>query len=102
VSVQDDQVNPQKLGPCGDEGTAASTGIVTAFAPGDTVTITIDETIFHPGHYRVALAVADRSELPDEPPVTPGETPCGSVPVAVPPAFPVLADGALEHAVPLS
>jgi len=100
--IQDADGNPQKTGPCGDEGTAAPSGIVTAFAPGDTVTITIDETIFHPGHYRVALAVADRSELPDEPPVTPGETACGSVPIAMPPAFPVLADGALVHAAPFS
>src|SRR5580765_1701266 len=47
--IQDADGNPQKTGPCGDEGTAAPSGIVTAFAPGDTVTITIDETIFHPG-----------------------------------------------------
>jgi hypothetical protein len=100
--VLDDLGNPQKTGPCGDEGTAAASGVVTTFAPGDTVTITLDEAIFHPGHYRVALAVADRSELPDEPPVTPGETACGSVPVAMPPAFPVLADGALEHTAPFS
>jgi Lytic polysaccharide mono-oxygenase, cellulose-degrading len=100
--VQDSDGNPQKIGPCGEEGTAAPSGIVTAFAPGDTVTITIDETIFHPGHYRVALAVADRSELPAEPPVTPGETACGSVPIATSPALPVLADGALEHTAPFS
>jgi hypothetical protein len=64
--------DPQKLGPCGDEGAVADTGVVTAFSAGDTITITIDETIFHPGHYRVALAVNDRSELPAEPIVTPG------------------------------
>ena len=65
---QDSLGSPQKLGPCGDEddGTSASTptGVVTAYQVGDTVTITIDETIFHPGHYRIALAVNDRSELP--------------------------------------
>jgi hypothetical protein len=94
--------DPQKVGPCGDEGPAAETGIVTAYSPGDTVTITLDETIFHPGHYRVALAVNDRSELPAEPPVSPGATPCGSVPVQDPPAFPVLADGALQHTTPFS
>lgn len=95
--AQDALGSPQKLGPCGDEGTAAETGAVTAFSPGDTVTITLDETIFHPGHYRVALAVNDRSELPAEPAVTPGATPCGSVPILDSPAFPVLADGVLEH-----
>ncbi len=100
--AQDALGSPQKLGPCGDEGIAAETGVVTAFSPGDTITITLDETIFHPGHYRVALAVNDRSELPAEPTVTPGATPCGSVPILNPPAFPVLADGVLEHTDPFS
>ena len=94
--------DPQKLGPCGDEGAAAATGAVTAFAPGETITITIDEVIFHPGHYRVALAVNDPSELPPEPVVTPGATDCGSVPIMDPVVFPVLVDGALLHAQPFS
>src|SRR5262245_63894438 len=75
---QDALGGPQKVGPCGEEGTAAATGAVTAYAPGETITITLDETIFHPGHYRVSLAVNDRSELPPEPVVTPGDSPCGS------------------------
>jgi hypothetical protein len=75
---------------------------VTAFSAGETITITLDETIFHPGHYRVALAVSDRSELPAEPPVTAGATDCGSVPIMTPPVFPVLADGALQHTSPFS
>jgi MYXO-CTERM domain-containing protein len=70
---------------------------VTAFARGATITVTIDEKIFHPGHYRIALAVGDRSELPAEPVVTPASTPCGSVDVQDPPVFPVLADGIFEH-----
>jgi hypothetical protein len=97
---QDALGNPQKVGPCGEEDSDPLTGAVTAFAPGETITITLDETIFHPGHYRVALAVNDRSELPDEPPVTPGATACGSAPVMDPPVFPVLADGALRHTYP--
>jgi len=100
--VQDDFGSPQKTGPCGDEGTAATTGVVTPFSPGETITITLDETIFHGGHYRVALAVNDRSELPAPPPVTPGDTDCGSAPIMMPPVFPVLVDGALEHTVPFS
>jgi hypothetical protein len=99
---QDFLGNPQKTGPCGDEGTAATTGTVTPFAPGETITITLDETIFHPGHYRVSLAVLDRSELPAEPPVTPGDTPCGTGPIMAPPVFPVLADGALLHTDPFA
>jgi hypothetical protein len=91
--------DPQKMGPCGDvDSPAAPTGIVTAFSPGGRITITIDEAIYHPGHYRVALAVNDRSELPAEPPVTPGQyTDCGSAAIMDPPVFPVLADGMLQH-----
>jgi Dictyostelium (slime mold) repeat len=100
--TQDALGNPQKVGPCGEEDSDPPTGVVTVFAPGETITITLDETIFHPGHYRVALAVNDRSELPDEPPVTPGVTACGSAPVMDPPVFPVLADGALRHTYPFS
>lgn len=94
--------NPQKAPPCGDDGTAVMTNIVTPYQAGDTVTITIDETVFHPGHYRIALAVDDISELPDPPPVTPADTPCGSAPIQQPPVFPVLADGVFEHTEPFT
>ena len=94
--------DPQKMGPCGDDDDPASTtGVVTAFSPGETITITVDEAIYHPGHYRVALAVNDRIELPAEPAVTAGQyTDCGSVPIQDPPQFPVLADGMLPHTQP--
>lgn len=94
--------DPQKTGPCGDEGTAPMTGAVTAYRTGQTITIRFRETIFHPGHYRVALATNDRSELPAVPPVTPGSTDCGSVPIMDPPVFPVLGDGLLPHTSPLT
>jgi hypothetical protein len=87
---------PQKLGPCGDEGGGTPTGIVTAYHPGDTVTITVNEVVFHPGHYRIALAT-DPSMLPAEPPVTADSTPCGSAPIESPAAYPVLADGVFLH-----
>src|SRR4029450_290594 len=61
---QDSSGLPQKSAPCGqaDPGLpAAPTGIVTPFAQGDTVTVTINETIFHPGHYRVALSTTGQS-----------------------------------------
>jgi hypothetical protein len=98
-TTQDGLGMPQKAPPCGDptvEATGSVTGTITALHPGETVTITIDEVIFHPGHYRIALA-SDRSLLPPEPPVTAASTPCGSVPVQNPPVFPVLADGVFEH-----
>ncbi len=94
--------DPQKAPPCGDEGNAVGTGVITSFQGGDTITITIDETIFHPGHYRIALAVNDISELPEEPPVTPNNTPCGTVPIMNPPVFPVLADGVFVHEDPFA
>lgn len=93
--------DPQKAPPCGDDGTATPSGDVTAFQTGSTITITIRETIFHPGHYRVALA-PDPSMLPEEPPVTAGTTPCGSTTIMDPPVFPVLADGVLVHTAPFS
>ncbi|MBC8067578.1 MAG: hypothetical protein IAG13_04520, partial [Deltaproteobacteria bacterium] len=94
---QDGLGDPQKAPPCGDNGASVATGIVTAFQGGDTVTITIDETIYHPGHYRVALAINDPSELPPEPVVTPGDTPCGTTEIMDPAVFPVLADGVWPH-----
>jgi MYXO-CTERM domain-containing protein len=89
--------DPQKAPPCGDDGTATATNVVTAFQGGETITVTIDETIYHPGHYRIALAINDPSELPEEPPVTPGNQACGTAPIMSPPVFPVLADGVFEH-----
>jgi len=93
--------DPQKLGPCGEEGTATPTGVVTTFHPGDTIEVMVDEVIFHPGHYRVALAVNDRSELPPDPAVaTVGKDPCGSTTIEDPPMLPVLADDMLPHTQP--
>jgi len=95
---QDSVGLPEKLGPCGDEGGGTATGKVTAFHPGETIAVTIDEVIPHPGHYRVALAVNDRSELPAEPSVTPtAGDPCGSAAIENPPMFPILADNVLPH-----
>ena len=97
MTEQNQLGDPQKAPPCGDAGNAVATGAVTAYQAGDVVTITIDETIYHPGHYRVALAVNDISELPAEPPVTPNNTDCGTVPIQDPAVFPVLADGVFLH-----
>jgi hypothetical protein len=96
-TTQDILGSPQKLGPCGNESGGSPTGTVTAFHAGDSVAITIDEKITHPGHYRIALSVNDRSELPAEPTVTAGSTACGSVPIDPNPSFPVLADGVFKH-----
>jgi len=87
---------PEKAPPCGNEGGGTATGTITSVHPGETITVTINEVIFHPGHYRISIA-ADRSQLPAEPPVTAGSTACGSVPIDPNPTFPVLLDGVFEH-----
>lgn len=89
---------PEKVGPCGDEGGGTATGKVTEFHPGQTISVTINEVVPHPGHYRVALAVNNRSELPPEPLVTPtAGDPCGSAVIEDPPIFPILGDNLLPH-----
>ena len=94
--------DPQKAAPCGDNGDAVATNMVTTYQEGDTFTLSLTEMIPHPGHYRVALALEpDLSDLPPEPIVTPGATPCGSAPIDPNPVFPVLADGVFEHDSPL-
>ncbi len=98
---QDSVGLPEKLGPCGDEGGGTPTGTVTALQSGQTITVTISEAVFHPGHYRIALA-PDPTQLPAEPAVTAGSSPCGSVPVENPPMFPVLADGVFDHTAPFT
>ena len=98
---QDSLGGPQKLGPCGNEGGGTATGDVTPFRPGQTIEVTVDETIFHPGHYRVALAVNDRSELPPPPAITAVDRdPCGRADIQEPPIFPILADNLLPHTQP--
>jgi hypothetical protein len=100
---------PEKLGPCGNEGTPvpakddAGRPIITAVQEGDMITVTISEVVFHPGHYRISLSTdwADAGDtvqagFPPDPIVTPGATnsgtmvcpggaglknPCGSVPL---------------------
>jgi hypothetical protein len=44
----------QKTGPCGASGSKRGTR-VTTYAPGATITLEWDETVDHPGHYRIAF-----------------------------------------------
>lgn len=43
-----------KVGPCG-QNTNARTSKITVFKPGQTITVAWDETINHPGHYRISF-----------------------------------------------
>ena len=97
-STQGSLGDPQKTAPCGPSGTAFTpTNDVTAVKTGSTITVTISETIFHPGHYRVALAQTE-ADLPPDPVVTAsGGDPCGSTTIDQNPALPVLLDGQLVH-----
>ncbi len=95
--------DPQKMAPCG--GTSADpgkpTGAVTKVQGGEKLHIKLRETVFHPGFYRVALAVNSRSELPPDPEARTENTSKGprSVSGAIhyPPVPPVLADGLFQH-----
>ena len=98
-SAQDSLGLPQKSAPCGqaDPGIPlVPTNILTSFHSGDTITVTIDEKLFHPGHYRVALA-QDQKGLPADPFVTPGATPCGTAQIQDSTTPGVLADDMLPH-----
>jgi hypothetical protein len=95
--------DPQKLGPCG--GTTANAGTPTAFVTpvvgGAMLHLHVKETIHHPGHFRVALSVLDRSELPADPDDVTKDGPRGPISVSAKidpsPKPPVLVDGIWEH-----
>jgi hypothetical protein len=95
--------DPQWSPPCGGTLTdpGKPTGAITKIQGGDKLHIRIREMAFHPGFYRVALAVNSRSELPPDPEATsePGPTAPRSVSGAIhyPPSPPVLADGLFMH-----
>jgi len=101
--VQNERGDPQKLGPCG--GTSADAGtptnVVGKVQGGQKLHLKVMETIYHPGHYRVALAVNSVSELPADPDAATQDTGRGirsvSAPIQNSPTAPVLADGLFVH-----
>jgi hypothetical protein len=100
---QDQFGSPQKLGPCGDEddGTqngGGPTGVVTPFAPGQTITLQWTETISHAGWFRIALA-ADRKDFVDPPVQVDSNGNSADAGIENPPVPPVLADGIYRHAI---
>ena len=82
--VEDDKGDPQKLAPCG----------------GQTLKIVVEETVYHPGHYRIALA-RKRNLLPPDPVATMKDTERGprsaSGHVEANPQPPLLVDGLWMH-----
>ncbi len=103
ASLEQNQIgDPQKLGPCGGSAQDAGTptGAVTELVGGGTLHLKLREAIYHPGHYRVALARSPE-QLPADPETVTREGPRGplSVSAAIAEAAPpVLADGLFVHA----
>jgi hypothetical protein len=95
--------DPQKVGPCGGvtSGVLPLTNALTAVKGGQMLHIKVHETIYHPGHFRIALSVNDRSELPADPEDVTKEGPRGPISVSGKidpnPKPPVLVDGIWEH-----
>ena len=99
--VESERGDPQKAAPCGLTPDAKPTEAVTKATGGSKIHLKVQETIYHPGHYRVALAVNSRQELPVDPITVERMTERGpqSVWAAIqsPPQLPVLADGLFQH-----
>ena len=101
--VESDRGDPQKAGPCGgdakDKGTPSN--VVGKAVGGSKLHLKVLETIYHPGHYRVALAVNSRNELPGDPQTAERYTDKGLYSVwgviQSPPQIPVIADGLFPH-----
>ena len=72
--------------------------MVTAAQGGHPISIKLSEFIFHPGHYRVALSINSRSELPADPEVvqdSDGNSISASIQSSI--KAPLLADGLFTH-----
>ncbi len=102
--IEEDRLgDPQKAAPCG--GVAANPGkpttTVTRVQGGDKLHIKIQETVYHPGFYRIALAINSRAELPPDPQPKIENLPAGprsvSGMIQYPPLPPVIADGLFQH-----
>ena len=101
--IEDNRGDPQKAGPCG--GTNNDYGkpsyVIGKAVGGQKLHLKVQETVYHPGHYRVALAVNSPTELPLDPETTTRESDRGpwsvSAVIQNPTRIPVLADGLFVH-----
>ncbi len=96
--------DPQKAAPCGGTNTnfGTPTYAVTEVKGGTPVHVKVQETVYHPGHYRIALAVNSPTELPVDPVAqtmtdASGKVMSVSAPVMSPVTPPVLLDGLWSH-----
>jgi hypothetical protein len=101
--VENERGDPQKAGPCGGTNTdwGKPSYMVTKVTGGQKLHIKVQETVYHPGHYRVALAVNTPTELPPDPKTTTRDSDRGpwsvSADIQNPLQIPVLADGLFVH-----
>jgi hypothetical protein len=101
--IENDRGDPQKAGPCGGSNTdwGKPSYAVTKVMGGSRLHLKVQETVYHPGHYRVALAVNSPTELPPDPETQtkPSERGPWSISATIqnPPTIPVLADGLFAH-----
>ena len=102
--IESDRGDPQKGGPCGGSNTdwGKESMVVNEARGGSKMHLKLMETVYHPGHYRVALAVNSMNELPPDPvTVTRDSVTRGpwsvSAEIQNPAVAPVLADGLFQH-----
>src|SRR5438094_8122331 len=70
--IESDRGDPQKSGPCGGSNTdwGKPSYFISKAVGGQKLHIKVQETVYHPGHYRAALAVHSPTELPPDPQLT--------------------------------
>ena len=101
--VESDRGDPQKAGPCGGSNTdwGKPSYAVSKVTGGQKLHLKLQETVYHPGHYRVSLAVNSPTELPPDPQTTTKDSERGPMSISAaiqnPPTIPVLADGLFVH-----
>lgn len=99
--TEDQRGDPQKAAPCGADAKSVPSEAIGKAVGGSTIHLKVLETIYHPGHYRVALSVNSREELPADPMTIERMTERGprSVWAAIqsPVQTPVIADGLFQH-----
>src|SRR5690606_23170602 len=101
--VENERGDPQKAGPCGGSNTAWGTPsyAVNEYVGGSMLHLELVETIYHPGHYRVAPAENSPTELPPDPVTETRDSERGPISVSAeiqdPPEPPILADGLFVH-----
>jgi len=96
--------DPQKGAPCGGTNTdfGKPTFAVTQVKGGSLLHVKVQETVYHPGHYRVALAVNSPTELPPDPKAQTMTNDKGAImsvsaEIMDPVSAPVIVDGIFRH-----